>query len=190
MDLRSKRTKERIINAFLELQETKPYEKITIRALCEAAEINKSTFYNYYASISDISSQIECEIIRGMLANIPEQALVFSKPELCLELITEIHASQAARFLARLSKTRRAQILVRLHSALKEQVFAAHPEYQDDFTVNFYISYIVYGSFYAFYENSRFSERELYDAIAKVMEYLCRGVAGYTEPSVGANAKK
>ncbi|MCD7842055.1 MAG: hypothetical protein LUG56_06245 [Lachnospiraceae bacterium] len=45
MDIRIKKTKESITNAFLELRSRKPLEKITVKELCEKAMINKSTFY-------------------------------------------------------------------------------------------------------------------------------------------------
>ena len=44
MDVRIVKTKNSIINAFLELRSQKNIEKITVKELCEKAMINKSTF--------------------------------------------------------------------------------------------------------------------------------------------------
>lgn len=41
MDKRITKTKRSIINAFLELRSKKAIEKITVKELCEKAEINK-----------------------------------------------------------------------------------------------------------------------------------------------------
>ena len=45
MDLRVKKTRRSIINAFLMLRANKPLEKITVKELAELAMINKATFY-------------------------------------------------------------------------------------------------------------------------------------------------
>lgn len=43
MDLRKQRTKNSIINAFIQLRASKPLEKITVKELAELAYINKAT---------------------------------------------------------------------------------------------------------------------------------------------------
>lgn len=54
----AKRTIKHIISVYLELLEKKPFEKITIQQICEAAEINKSTFYNYFDDKYQLTSII------------------------------------------------------------------------------------------------------------------------------------
>jgi len=175
MDSRTKRTRERIISAFFELQSEKPREKIVVRALCERAGINKSTFYKYYGSIYDLSDQIENEIVAGVLSALPEPAQIFRQPSACLRAMLHLQASQTAN-LRRCSEAQRRRLVDRIHNAIKEQLFAARPAYRDDFAVNFYITYAIYGGFYAFYENQDFGEPELNDAIQRVTAYLCNGV--------------
>ena len=51
MDLRVTKTQRAIRAAFLELREKKPLEKITVKELCQRAEIHKSTFYDHYADV-------------------------------------------------------------------------------------------------------------------------------------------
>ena len=48
-DRRVRRTKRAIRNAFAELLSEKPYEEITVTDITELADINRKTFYNYYA---------------------------------------------------------------------------------------------------------------------------------------------
>ena len=59
MDIRIEKTKTALHNTFLELRSRKPLEKITIKELCEKAQINKSTFYSHYKDIYDLSDQLE-----------------------------------------------------------------------------------------------------------------------------------
>ena len=51
MDLRIEKTENAIRNAFIQLRAKKALEKITIKELCEAALIHKSTFYSHYRDI-------------------------------------------------------------------------------------------------------------------------------------------
>ena len=64
MDIRIEKTKTAIHNTFLELRSKKPLEKITIKELCEKAQINKSTFYSHYKDIYDLGYLSRETIIR------------------------------------------------------------------------------------------------------------------------------
>ena len=47
-DLRVKKTKKALADAFMELLHEKHFEEITINELCERAEIRRATFYKHY----------------------------------------------------------------------------------------------------------------------------------------------
>ena len=47
----------RFDNALLYLLEKKPFEYITIREICETAEVNRSTFYLHYENTSDLLNE-------------------------------------------------------------------------------------------------------------------------------------
>ena len=74
MDIRIEKTKQSIINAFIELRSRKELERITIKELCQKAQINKSTFYSHYRDIYDLSDKLETEIVASIMEN-------FSHPE-------------------------------------------------------------------------------------------------------------
>lgn len=175
MDSRTKRTRERIVSAFFELQAKRPREKIVVRALCEQAGINKSTFYKYYGSIYDLSEQIENDIVADALSTLPDPAQVFRDPSACLECLLRLQPVQTAN-LRRCSDAQRLRLIDRIHLAIKDKFFETHPAYRDDFTVNFYITYAVYGGFYAFFENQDYGEAERGDALKRITTYLCNGV--------------
>ena len=78
MDIRIEKTKTAIHNTFLELRSKKPLEKITIKELCEKAQINKSTFYSHYKDIYDLSDQLETDVVASVIEAIPN-------PQNCLE---------------------------------------------------------------------------------------------------------
>lgn len=66
-DLRVKYSKSVIQTAFYDLLKEVPLEKITVTAICEKAQINRSTFYRYYTSPYDLEKQIEDGFIKEFL---------------------------------------------------------------------------------------------------------------------------
>lgn len=65
-DLRIRYTKAFIKEALVELLQEKPLNKITVKAVCDKAEINRSTFYKYYADVFDLFEQLEKEYIQRL----------------------------------------------------------------------------------------------------------------------------
>ena len=58
-DLRSRFTRQIIIDSFSELLQTTPLAKITVSAICAKASINRSTFYRYYENPLQLYESIE-----------------------------------------------------------------------------------------------------------------------------------
>lgn len=77
MDLRITKTRTAVKNAFLEIRAAKPLEKITVKELSAAANINKATFYLHYKDIYDLSQKLEHEIIHECLYNGPDPDDIF-----------------------------------------------------------------------------------------------------------------
>ena len=70
MDLRIQRTRNSIIDAFIQLRAKKPLEKITVRELTQLAGINKATFYLHFQDIYDLAHRLESNVIQSILAEI------------------------------------------------------------------------------------------------------------------------
>ena len=64
-DPRTRKTKRAIRNAFAKLLSEKELNDITVRDVAELAEINRKTFYRYYAGIYQVVDEIENEIVRS-----------------------------------------------------------------------------------------------------------------------------
>ncbi|MGM0215247.1 TetR/AcrR family transcriptional regulator [Enterococcus sp. AZ109] len=63
-------TKKMIRQAFLALLSQKELEKITVKEITEAADINRGTFYKYYKDTFDLLQKIEEEVMNDLLADI------------------------------------------------------------------------------------------------------------------------
>ncbi|WP_029319085.1 TetR/AcrR family transcriptional regulator [Butyrivibrio sp. AE3004] len=65
-DGRIRYTKMRIRTAFHELIREMDYEKITVTAICNRAEINRATFYKYYLDVPDLIDKLQDETINEL----------------------------------------------------------------------------------------------------------------------------
>lgn len=60
-DRRTRYTKQVIKQSLLDMLRELPVEQITVKALCEKAEINRATFYNHYETLTILLEEIEYE---------------------------------------------------------------------------------------------------------------------------------
>jgi len=65
-DARVRYTKMVIKNSFIKLLKKQPVNKITVKDVCELAEINRATFYKHYTDCFDLLKQIEDEMITDL----------------------------------------------------------------------------------------------------------------------------
>lgn len=70
LDRRTRRTREALIGAFLDLLREKPLNAVTVTELTETADVNRATFYTHYQDIFDLYNQLQnslCQICRAMV---------------------------------------------------------------------------------------------------------------------------
>jgi len=63
-DRRVQYTKRVLKEAVLELLEKKPIDDLTIKEICELADVNRGTFYLHYAQPRDILAEIENDFLQ------------------------------------------------------------------------------------------------------------------------------
>lgn len=85
-DARVRYTKRRIKESLLTLLAQKPINRITVKEVCEAAEINRATFYAHYTDCFDALEQAEAELLA-----VYEQSLSFTDAADVLALIERIY---------------------------------------------------------------------------------------------------
>lgn len=72
MDKRVARTRKAIRRALIELAEEKPVDKITVKELCDLAEISKPAFYSHYGTLYDVIEEIEDESVQQMITRMAQ----------------------------------------------------------------------------------------------------------------------
>ena len=82
MDIRIKKTKKAIADAFLTKTKKKPIEKITVTDIVKEAQINKSTFYAHYHDIYDLMDELRNEAIEMVVSNMHYLSNLFDDPRL------------------------------------------------------------------------------------------------------------
>ena len=60
---RTKMTRKLLKTALIELMQEKPFKQITVKELCEKADLNRTTFYLHYNVQQDVLDDIEKEVI-------------------------------------------------------------------------------------------------------------------------------
>lgn len=66
-DRRVRKSKESLKKSLIELMKHKPVNNITVKELVSKADLNRSTFYNYYSDIPDMLKKLEEEIYNEFL---------------------------------------------------------------------------------------------------------------------------
>lgn len=89
MDRRVRLTKQLIKESLVELMQEYPISRISVKMLCETADINRSTFYAYYTDTYDLLRQIQQEAISELSEYISHTA--FSQPSnLTIQAMTQM----------------------------------------------------------------------------------------------------
>ena len=104
MDRRQKKTRQAVYNAFVGLLEAKPFSRITVQEIIDAADIGRSTFYAHFETKDDLLKAMCTEIFDHVFSNdlIKEKTHDFSSAERDLGgEITHIlyHLQDSARYI-------------------------------------------------------------------------------------------
>lgn len=154
MDKRIEKTKRAIKEAFIELRKTKPLEKISIKELCQMADINKSTFYSHYENIYELSDAIEYETVLSIISSIPRELdYTFVHPELFTREVTIAFAKHMPQIRIIFSGKNKTHLANHLEIIIKKLIYAKYPEFQNDVEKNILLSYCIHGAYNASLSN-------------------------------------
>ncbi len=144
MDLREKKTKRSIKNAFLQLRRKKALERITVTELSALAEISKATFYLHYKDIYDLSEQMQEEVIQKILGGLTQPGSSLTGNKAFTEaLFYAFHGEQS--LIETLFSGSQSQVLpLRIEKELLELM---KKQQKMDKRTEMLLSYTVYGSY-------------------------------------------
>lgn len=152
MDIRVEKTESAIRDAFMELRARKPLEKIKVKELCEAARINKSTFYAHYQDVYALAYALEEDVIRKILDSLSSMNVMeyWDKPD---QLNNELFSA----FLEYEQVTRvlfygrgKGQLADRIEEGLRARIDREDPNFCRDPVKRIILSYCVQGAYHTF----------------------------------------
>lgn len=89
MDQRVRLTRKLLKDALVQLMQTQHISEISVRSLCELADINRSTFYAHYTDPSDLLRQIEQEVMGNLKRYLEKQDYQDNRP-ISAQVLTRI----------------------------------------------------------------------------------------------------
>ena len=150
MDLREKKTKRSIKNAFIKLRSTKPLERITIKELVESAEISKATFYLHYRDIYDLSDSLQKELIQDILQSLDQPELLLSDTTAFTSALFYAFSDHHAMIEILFSGSQSAILPLSIEKELKEYIFKIIPSARDNAKFNILLTYQILGGYHAY----------------------------------------
>ena len=127
------RSKKMIRDAFIELLQTKPLEKITVTGIVEKAELNRGTFYAHYADINMLIQSMEDEIVQALydLLSDAESPYLLKEPLSLFLKISEYLEQNKELILALMSSQPTNLFIVELPELIAKH-FAASADISED----------------------------------------------------------
>jgi len=172
MDLRVQRTRNSIVNAFIELRAKKELEKITVKELADLAMINKATFYLHYKDIYDLSDQLENEIISSVLEKVMfVEGLVDDPYKLNYEIFRSF-ILQGELVNIVFSGNRMGIFVNKLEYEMKDLLYQRYPKWKESDEMNILLSLLIQGSFHSYLNNKNRDMNTLMHTIAKITEHV------------------
>ena len=172
MDLRIQKTKTNIFNAYIELREKKPIEKITVKELTDKAQISKQTFYLHYKDIYDLTEQIEKELIAEIMKDV-------EYPDNVLDNLSKIAFDIFNRALALgqpfktlFSGSRIGILTAGIENGVKGAIYKQHPELRADLKTNIYITYLVHGCYNAYQQYKTIDQERVVKIITDITNII------------------
>ena len=165
MDRRVERTRAAIADAFLELRAAKPLEKISVKELCERADVNKSTFYTHYQDIYDLAEQLESQVAEDILAEIGHPERMLTEPDAFTRELYLAYLAHGSLITTLFSGSRSDLLVVRIERSLMESLHAVRPDLRDNATVDTVLTLEIYGQYYAFMRCRHFGDEQVIDVL-------------------------
>jgi AcrR family transcriptional regulator len=90
-DRRVKYTKMVLKQSLLKIMESRPIDKITVKMICEEADVNRSTFYMYYTDPFNLLDQIEGEFFNSIAEAISNEPEIIDNSRILKDIFQTIY---------------------------------------------------------------------------------------------------
>ena len=178
MDLRARKTLRALREAFLGLRRERSLARISVRELCERAEVSKATFYLHYHSIVDLSRELQDELVRHVVDELDEPGAFLDNPRRFARDLFSAFIEHGTEVDTLFSRGEEHALVESVERELRARVLDKSPGLADDLRFNVLLTYQVHGSHTAYMRYARGvgeKDRQLVvDAIADAAEAVAR----------------
>lgn len=172
MDLRVKKTRKSIFDAFIALRAKKPLEKITVKELADEAMINKATFYLHFNDIYHLSDAIENELIHSKIEQISRLSDTLKSPYDITKAFFDVFSEEKNLTKILFADNRRGIFVNKLEKEMKAFTFEKYPEYKDSVEKNIALSMLIQGALHTYYNNNEWDTQTIEEVISKLSELI------------------
>ena len=183
-DRRVVKTKRAIKNAFAQLLAEKNLNDITISDIAALADINRKTFYNYYAGIYEVVDEIENDIVSRFDSLLTELDFTDNadRPYMVFEKLTAIINTDTEFFGYLMSMNSNVSLSSKIVEMLKAKTKAILLKYLDieEQKLNLMLEFMVTGVVAVYQQWFNSDRREPIEEISNTVNLLIfRGLNGY-----------
>ncbi len=171
MDLREKKTRRSIREAFLKLRKVKAVEKISVKELSELAEISKATFYLHYRDIFDLSDSLQNEVIQSVLESITHPEYFLTDPARFTNELANSFYAQRDAIEVLFSGNQSAVLPMRIEQELRAFLHKQYPGAGRELDMR--LTYQIMGSYYVFNQYGReYGQEETMEFVVGISKIL------------------
>lgn len=174
MDLREKKTRRSIKNAFIQLRTKKPLERITVKELSELAQISKATFYLHYHDIYDLSDQLQKEVIKDVLSGLEQPGLTLQDTAAFTSALFHAFYAQQSLIGILFSGSQSSILPLSIERELKEYIFSQMPSARENAEFNISLTYRILGGFHVY---QQYHQKYGIDYIVQVIDSITKSLA-------------
>ena len=177
MDLRTRKTLRALREAFVEMRATRPLERVTVRELCERAEISKATFYLHYHSVYDLSAALQADAVDRVVRSLGEADEFLAQPGDLTRRLFEAFSASGPDVDALFSHGQEHALVELVEQGLRRCIFSRRPELADDRRFNVLLAYQVQGSYAAYMRYARKGDEKDRAAVVDAISQASAAVA-------------
>lgn len=184
-DRRVRRTRRRIAEAYARLRSRGG--RVTVKDLCELADINKTTFYQHYRDIRDLETSLEAQLVDDLIDEVEHPDYIVSDNQLGMFELARAYARNKARIEELIAPERFPILTSRVEAELERRICERHPELVADRERRIMLTFLVRGSVDAFF--AHMGEPDVEGLVATINNVRQCLVRGYVPMGRGATEK-
>lgn len=168
MGVKVSKTEQLIYDSFYKLRKNNPINKIKVTDVCDSANINRSTFYEYFDDAYDLTTKLERLMIIDSFKDFDKQEIIYCMP---YEFLTDFNncLNKYINELTVLGKGRERELMFNIEDEI-DNLFESDNDKKN------LISFIIGGSIHVLEKNKLFDKDYDYENVNKQLEELSKSI--------------